>query len=106
MDVKKAIGAVVGLAVAGYGVYKVATGEPQKYSDKWFDTVSDAVLNEEREIVRKKYCSAGNDFGLAVRLEKLLHRFDTVLSNRAWNGSKDYGFPVHSEHGWHLPSKD
>ena len=44
MDVKKAIGAVVGLAVAGYGVYKIATGEPQKYSDKWFDTVSDAVL--------------------------------------------------------------
>lgn len=68
MDVKKVIGAAIGIAIAGYGVFRIATGEPQKYSSKWFDTVSDAVLNEEREVVRKKYCSSGNDFDLAVSL--------------------------------------
>lgn len=106
MDIKKAIGAAIGIAIAGYGVFKIATGESQKYSSKWFDTVSDAILNEEREAVSKKYCSSGNDFDLAVSLERLLHRFDAVLSKRAWNGSTDYKFPVHSEHGWHLPSDD
>ena len=27
-----------------------------------FDTVSDEVLNAEREVVRKQYCTAGDDF--------------------------------------------
>ena len=49
-----------------------------------FDTVSDEVLNAEREVVRKQYCSAGDDFSLAVSLQNLLNRFDNVLSKRAW----------------------
>lgn len=105
MNAKKVVGFALA-TVAGLGIYKIATGEPQKYSSKWFDTVSDAVLNEEREIVRKQYCSSGNDFSLAVQLERLLRRFDEVIGKRAWNGSTDYKFPVHSEHGWHLPSDD
>lgn len=84
----------------------VKGGEPQKYSSKWFDSVSNAVLKEERELVRRQYCSAGSNFDLAVELERLLHRFDEVLSKRAWNGITNYKFPVHSEHGWHLPSDD
>lgn len=106
MDAKKMIGAAIGVAIAGYEVYRIGTEKTQKYSSRWFDTVSDAVLNEEREVVRKKYCFSGNDFDLAVRLEKLLHRFDSVLSKRAWNESTDYKFPVRSEHGWYLPSDD
>lgn len=107
MDVKKIIGATIGLAVTGYGLFKLTKGgEPPKYSNKWFKTVSDTVLKEERENVRKQFCSAGNDFDLAVRLQKLLNYFDKVIGERAWNGSTDYKFPVHSEHGWHLPSDD
>lgn len=39
-----------------------------------FDTVSDEVLNAEREVVRKQYCTAGDDFSLAVSLQNLLNR--------------------------------
>ena len=43
MNAKKIIGAAVGIVVTGYGVYKIATGELEKYSGKWFDMVSDEV---------------------------------------------------------------
>lgn len=91
---------------AGIGIYKLATGgEPEKYSSKWFENASDELLKAEREVVRKNYCASGDDFSAAVRWEKLLHYFDKVISKRAWAG-KEYGFPVRSEHGWHLPSDD
>ncbi len=106
MNVKKIVEVVSVLGVVGYGVFKIVTGEPQKYSTKWFNTVSDTVLNEEREIVRKQYCSAENNFNKAAMLERLLQRFDETMSKRAWKGSTDYKFPVYSEHGWHLPSDD
>ena len=84
MNAKKIIGIGVGIAATGYGAYKLLSGkEPQKYSSKWFDTVSDEVLNAEREAVRKQYCTAGDDFSLAVSLQNLLNRFDNVLSKRA-----------------------
>jgi len=45
MNAKKIIGLGVGIATAGYGEYKLLSGkEPQKYSSKWFDTVSNEVL--------------------------------------------------------------
>lgn len=65
-----------------------------------------ADLNAEREIVRKAYCSSGDDFNLAVRLQNLLRMFDKEISKRVWGGRTDYGFPVHREHEWHLLSKD
>lgn len=106
MNNKKAIGIAIGVIATGFTAYKVITGkEPQKYSSKWFDMVSDEVLDAEREIVRQQYCSSGNDISLATRLYNLLNQFDKVMSKRAWDG-KEPGFPVHSEHGWHLPSDD
>lgn len=84
MNIKKIIGVSVGLVATGFGVHKLLSGnEPLKYSSKWFEAVSDEVLNTEREIVRKRYCSAGDDFSLAVSLQNLLSRFDSVLSKRA-----------------------
>ena len=41
MDRKKIVGIGAGVGVAAFGIYKLLTGkDPQKYSDKWFDTVS------------------------------------------------------------------
>ncbi len=37
----------------------------------------------QREVVRKQYCSAGDDFSLAVSLQNLLNRFDDILRKRA-----------------------
>ena len=107
MDVKKAVVIGLGIIGTGLGIAKIASGKaPVKFSTKWFETLSDADLNAEREIVRKAYCSSGDDFNLAVRLQNLLGMFDKEISKRVWGGRTDYGFPFHREHGWHLPSKD
>lgn len=107
MGIKKIIGVGVGFAVTGFGVYKLLSRkEPQKYSSKWFETVSDEVLYTEREIVRKKYCSAGDDFSLAVSLENLLRRFDSVLSKRAWENEIPHGSGYPREHGYNLFKND
>ena len=105
MNAKKIIGIGVGVGIAttGIGIYKLLSEkEPQKYSSKWFDTVSDEILNVEREIVRKQYCSAGDDFSSAVVLQKLLYRFDCVLSKRLWGGEIPHYPSYHREHGYNL----
>ena len=105
---KKGIGftfGTIGVILAGIGISKLAVTEPPKYSTKWFEKASDKLLDTEREIVRKQYCSSGDNFSLAIQLENLLHRFDSVMSKRAWDG-KEIGFPVHREHGWYLQNDD
>jgi len=107
MNVKKAIVAVAGFIITGYGLLKILSDEgSRKYSNKWYEAASDDVLKREREMVRKQYCAAGDNYSLAVRLEKLLQRLDSELSNRAWNGRTDYGYPKHREHGWYLTNDD
>ena len=95
----------IGIALIGAGISKFIGVEPQKYSTKWFENASDELLDTEREIVRKQYCSSGDDFALAVQLENLLRCFDVIMGKRAWDG-KEPGFPVHGENGWHLLSDD
>lgn len=107
MDVKKVVVFGIGIIATGIGIAKITAGkEPAKFSAKWFESLSDADLNTEREIIRKAFGSSGDDFNMATRLQNLLGLFDKELSKRAWGGRTDYGFPVHREHGWHLPSKD
>jgi hypothetical protein len=77
-----------------------------KYTDNWFESASDDQLETEREKVRQEYCSSGDNYSLAVGLEKLLWKFDDVTSERAWNGSNDYGYSKHREHGWYLSNDD
>ncbi len=107
MDIKKVLGIGVGLAATGFEVYKLLSGrKPQKYSSKWFEPVSDQVLNTEREIVRKQYCSAGDNFSLAVSLQNLLRLFDSALSKRAWGDEIPHGPSYHREHGYNLFKND
>ena len=102
--------ATVCVAVAtgvGLGIYK-ALGEkkPQKYSSKWFKTMPDEVLNAEREIVREKRCSSGNDSYMATMLENLLRLFDSELNKRAWGDEIPHGPSYRREHGYNLFKKD
>lgn len=93
--------------IATVGIAKIASGKTSaKAGAKWYEHLSDAELNAKREMVRKAFCSSGSDYNRAVRLENLLRLLDKELSKRAWGGRTDYGFPVHSEHGWHLSSED
>ena len=105
---KKNLGFTFGticVVLVGAGISKVIAVEHRKYSTKWFENASDELLDTEREIVRKQYCSSGDDFSLAVQLENLLRCFDAIMSKRAWDG-KVPGFPVHGENGWYLLSDD
>lgn len=76
------------------------------YSSKWFETVTDEVLSTEREKVRLAYCSSGEDFLEADRLQKLLWRFDKEMSKRAWGDKIPHAPSIHREHGWYLPNDD
>lgn len=45
MNVKQTIGTLIGVTIAGYGLFKIlGDGEIQRHSDKWFTSVSDQVL--------------------------------------------------------------
>lgn len=101
------IAGTVGTILTGIGLSKIAGSlEPRKYSSKWFESVSDDVLKSEREIVRKQYCSSGNNFSMAVQLQNLLNRFDSVLSKRAWAGKIPQSPSYPREHGHNLYKPD
>lgn len=76
------------------------------YSVKWFETVTDEVLGVEREKVRLAYCSSGDNFSEANRLQNLLWRFDKEMSKRAWEDGIPHAPSIHREHGWYLPNDD
>lgn len=76
------------------------------YSGKWFETVTDEVLDAEREKVRLEYCSSGENFSEASRLQNLLWRFDKEMSKRAWGDKIPHASSIHREHGWYLPNND
>ena len=75
------------------------------YSAKWFETVTDDALSEEREKVRLVYCSSGDNFSEASRLQNLW-RFDKEMSKRAWGDEVPHAPSIHREHGWYLPNDD
>lgn len=108
-DLKKVGGVAIGIAtiVAG-GILgtKGLNKEPRKYTGKWFKTVTDAILNEERENVRKQFEKSGDDFSLAVNLENLLNIFDKELSRRAWGNETPRPPRIHREHGWYISKDD
>lgn len=107
MKAKNVVFTLITAGLAGFGLYKgFGGGKIKKYSTKWFDTVSNEVLNVEREIVRKEYCASGDDFSKAVRLENLLRLFDKVISNRAWNGKTPHAPSYPREHGHNLYKPD
>ena len=76
------------------------------FSSKWFNSVSDSELEEKREEIRLAYCSSGDDFDTACRLQNLLWRFDEEISDRAWGDEEPQAPSCHREHGWYLPNED
>ena len=93
----------VSAVIVGAGVIRIL-GDNQriKYSDTWFNTVSNEVLDADREKIRQLFCAAGKDYSLSVSLQNLLYKFDDVKRTRAGICGKEYIYPKHREHGWHL----
>ncbi len=66
---KKAVACLSGLAVVGYGIYRIAANQtPPKYSPEWIKKLSDSQWETEREIVRQKVCSPKYDKALWAKL--------------------------------------
>lgn len=101
------VSAIIG-AIAVVAHSKSNSSNSLNYTKSFFKNATDDQLKFERERVRQEWASAGlNNISDAEesRLFNLLHYFDKVISDRAWAG-QEKGYPVHSEHGWHLPSDD
>lgn len=61
---------------------KILGKEPKPYSKKWFKSLSDAALDNEREKVRKVYSKAGNDINKYNWSSTLLNLFDNESDRR------------------------
>ncbi len=104
MGMKKPLIILGGLAVSIITVYKLLNNKgPEAYSPEWIKNLSDLDWEKEREKIRQLYCTRGIDEKVSNAAKVLLDLFDRIKSERDWAGKK-FGFPVHKEHGWHLPS--
>lgn len=80
----------------------VEKGEPM--SAKWFEKADLKELEEVREKAQKDFLNP--NLGLEERSyiwDHVLPVLDNAISKKKWAG-EEHGFPVRSEHGWHLPS--
>lgn len=75
------------------------------YSAKWFEKASLEELEKAREIVRLDYVNPDLDLDYRNQCRNLLSRFDNAIRKIKWAG-EEVGYPVHSSHGWYLPSDD
>lgn len=77
--------------------------EPIKYSAEWIRRLSNEAWEKEREIVRLKYCSAGN-LAEGSYLQQVLWLFDSV--KREKDGPITGLIYPPREHGWNLYKPD
>ena len=75
------------------------------YSTKWFEKARLDDLYEARKIIHKDYLNTKLDADYRSECWNLLVKIDNAIGKLQWAGKK-YGFPAHSENGWHLPDKD
>lgn len=75
------------------------------YSAKWFEKASLEKLESARKLVQQDYNNPKLDLNYRNECWNLLNRFDNAIGKIKWAG-QEYGYPVHSSNGWHLPSDD
>lgn len=75
------------------------------YSAKWFKNASLEELEKAREVVRLDYVNSDLDLDYRNQCWNLLSRFDNAIGKIKW-AEKEFGYPVHSSHGWYLSSDD
>jgi hypothetical protein len=72
-------------------------------------SLSDTELEDEREELRQRYVSSGDDIAQADRLYNELNRYDeemTRRANEAYERENPDATTRHREHGWYLPNDD
>lgn len=81
---KKSTGGIIAglcaIAVTGGEIIKYLNGrEYIKYSNEWMQSLSNSVLDIEREEIREAWCSEPKDLSRAVELESILDQFDREI---------------------------
>lgn len=76
------------------------------YSSKWFEKANLEELEAARKLVQQDYNNPKLDLDYRNNCWNLLNKFDDAISKIKWAGCKEHGYPVHSTHGWYLPSDD
>lgn len=74
-------------------------------SERWFRNADLETLEKGRKAVQLDYMNPKLDIDYRSSLYGVLRKFDDAIRIKKY-GNKECGFPVHSEHGWYLPSDD
>lgn len=105
MKVKKTMGTIIGVAIAGYGLFKIlGDQESQKYSNKWFESVSDDELADDYEERRLDWLKNGG--GDITPEMKRINNEMARRSNEKYEKEYPNVEPRHREHGWYLSNDD
>ena len=74
-------------------------------SERWFRNADLETLEKGRKAVQQDYMNPELDVDYRSGLYGVLRKFDDAIRIKKY-GNKECGVPVHSEHGWYLPSDD
>lgn len=80
---------------------EIEKGKP--LSAKWLEKADLKELKDVRDSVQKAYLNPELSMETRSHMWDLLPKLDNAIGKKQWAG-KEYGYPVKSEHGWHLPS--
>ena len=92
------------LAIIGYHVLEQNNSEP--YSSQWLEGLSDGELREEHEKARLALRDSGDDWDLACKMDFLRRQIDSEIEKRKNDGTDNYVYPPHREHGRNLYKPD
>lgn len=76
-----------------------------KYNHTWFGQTSLEDIEKCREIVRKDgFCNPNLDDSFREECHRSLDIFDKYIREKRYGKNTTFGSPVHTSHGWYLPS--
>ena len=84
---------------------KIKVEKGSMFSTKWFDKSSVEEINAARDLVQLDLNNPDLDLDYRDECRRLLGVIDNALYKKQDRGEA-VGFPVHTPHGWYLPSDD
>lgn len=81
----------------------IKIGKP--LSTRWLANADLSDIRKARDIVQDKYLHSLDDAEYRDLCYNVRRILDNAIRKRERTGN-NYGFPVHREHGWYLPSDD